>query len=148
MRFSAAAAFANDSGATVRCTAPGGPLPEQSLPLVAPGRYLAEFTIAALGDYEFAVHGGTAESAPIARRALVLDYPDELRLGLDEPDRGAALLREVARLSGGQFEPTPEAALSATGRPANRLQPLWQYFLLAAGAALLVETACRRLAGS
>ncbi len=140
--------YRSDAAPMVRVTTPGGPRPEQPLPLVAPGRYGADFALAGVGDYEFEIRPAGAESGNVERRALVIDYPDELRPGLDDPTRGAELLREVARLSGGQFDPTPEAVMSAAQSPASRLQPLWPYFLLAGGAVLLIEALCRRRSGS
>ena len=62
------------------------------------------------------------------------------------PDR--SLLGQVAQLSGGRYDPTPEQVLAPDGRTAAGHVPLWPYFLLAAVGVLLVEAALQRRSAS
>jgi hypothetical protein len=72
----------------------------------------------------------------------VRGYPEELRLR--PPD--LATLRQIASLSGGRFDATPEeigaAASIASGR---KPQPLWPWLLMAALMLFIVDVAVRRL---
>ena len=132
--------LASDLRPTVDVTTPGGRQPALALPLVAPGRYQTDIALDALGQYDFELHLDGPSGGQIDRRALVVDYPDEWRLAA--PDR--SLLGQVAQLSGGRYDPTPEQVLAPDGRTAAGHVPLWPYFLLAAVGVLLVEAALQR----
>ncbi len=132
--------LASDLRPTVDVTTPGGRQPALALPLVAPGRYQTDIVLDAVGHYDFELHLDGPSGGQIERRALVVDYPDEWRLAA--PDR--SLLGQVAQLSGGRYDPTPEQVLAPDGRTAAGYVPLWPYFLLAAVGVLLVEAALQR----
>ncbi len=74
----------------------------------------------------------------------MLDYADELRLEA----QNESLLREVCLLSGGHYDPQAEDLLAVDGRTATRALPLWQHFVLAAVAVLLLRAVWRRFDGS
>ena len=111
---------------------------------VAPGRYQATFDTAALGTYNATanLYNPQTPSAELFRatRSLVHTYPDELRVG----PTNEALLREVARVSGGTYDPKPESVFAPTDRTVDRETPLALFFVLAAALVLVADVAVRR----
>src|SRR5581483_8195255 len=74
-------------------------------------------------------------------RGLAVGYSDELRLRPANKE----LLQSVARVSGGRFDPTPEAVFASDGQTALRATPLWPYLLLAAAIVFVADVALRRI---
>ena len=107
----------------------------------APGRYEARLATRQQGAYflEFAVRD---ESTSTERhsRGLFVGYPDELQLR----PTNETLLRRVAEVSGGRFNPRPEQVLQPL-RSAVIVQPLWPYLLSSALLLLLLDVALRRI---
>lgn len=108
----------------------------------APGRYVAEFETPRTGAYHLDLlqkQGG--KMLYHQARGLHVGYPDELRL---RPTNDA-LLQEVARVSGGQFNPAAAELFTKTDKIATRPIPLWPYLVLAAAFLFLVDVALRRI---
>jgi hypothetical protein len=74
-------------------------------------------------------------------RGLVVGYPDELRLLPTNEE----LLRSIARVSGGSYQPEPEAIFADLHRTARRATPLWPYLTLTAALLWLLDVALRRI---
>jgi uncharacterized membrane protein len=108
----------------------------------APGRYAAEFDTPDQGTYHMDVVQRLGDQVVCHQsRGLVVGYPDELRLR--PTDEG--LLRAVAEVSGGQYDPGPETVFDAPARDARRPVPLRPYLLLAAAMLLVLDAGVRRL---
>ena len=108
---------------------------------VAPGRYRAKFA-AGLGGYLVEAQvSGQADAETALRRALFVDYPDELQLR----PTNESLLRSVAANTGGVYDPKPAAVFAPDGRTVDRVQALWTSLVLAALVLFVVEIALRRL---
>lgn len=125
-----------------------------SLQQMAPGRYEAVFTPTTEGAYFITVAGGTTPGAaiPIPETVLqttgwVLSYSAEYRIDASEDaERGLALLRRIADLTGGgSLRDTPSAAFLHNLNQEQAAQPIWPYLLLAALLVLPVDIAVRRL---
>ena len=117
---------------------------QESVPMrqTAPGRYVAKFPTAHQGAYhlDLALHVNS-RLAFRQSRGLVVGYPDELRLRPTNED----LLRKIAEVSGGRFNPTPAQVLDVGDRRAHRSQPLWPFLLSAAAVLFLADVALRRI---
>jgi Ca-activated chloride channel homolog len=68
-------------------------------------------------------------------------YSDELRLRPANED----LLRSIAEVSGGKFQPQPADAFAPTTRTAQRPTPLWPWLVSAAAIVLVLDVALRRI---
>ncbi len=115
---------------------------ELTLTQTAPGRYSGDFPLDKPGAYQIQMVQ-TAKGMDMVRqsRALVVNYDDELRLR----STNEALLREIARVSGGAYNPTPEEVFAPDGRTASRPLPLWPYLLIAAMPLFVADVALRRI---
>lgn len=108
----------------------------------APGRYVAEFDTPQSGAYHLEIaqkHQGKLLYQQ--SRGLMVGYPDELRLRPTNRE----LLETIARVTGGTFEPSPEAVFATTERTALRGTPLWPYLISIAAALFLLDVALRRI---
>lgn len=109
---------------------------------LAPGRYVAEFDTPQPGAYHLEIaqkHQGKLLYQQ--SRGLTVGYVDELRLRPTNTE----LLQQIARVSGGDYDPGPEAIFAASDRTAPRGTPLWPYLTTAALAIFLLDVALRRL---
>jgi hypothetical protein len=108
----------------------------------APGRYSAEFDTPQQGPYhlEF-TQKSQGKLLYHQSRGLAVGYPDELRLRPTNTD----LLQSLAQLTGGQFDPKPEAVFATTDRQALRATPLWPYLIAAAALLFVADVALRRI---
>lgn len=108
----------------------------------APGRYQAEVPTPRAGAYHLEI-GQTLDGRPTHQqsRGLAVGYPEELRLRATNED----LLRSIARVSGGAFDPGPEDVFKADGRSARRATPLWPYLLAGAIVLFVLDVALRRI---
>jgi uncharacterized membrane protein len=108
----------------------------------APGRYVAEFDTPEAGAYHLELSQKLdGQVLHHQSRGLVVGYADELRLR----PTNEVLLRSIAAVSGGAYDPIPEAVFAAPDRSAQRAVPLWPYLALAAALLLLVDVALRRI---
>jgi hypothetical protein len=106
---------------------------------VAPDRYQAELPVELSAGYTVEVRSD--ENAPPQRAAFFVDYPDELRL---QP-ANEQLLRAVATLSGGTYDPDPHEVFLPDGRTVQRLTSLGMFFVLAAMLLFVLDVGIRRL---
>jgi Mg-chelatase subunit ChlD len=108
----------------------------------APGRYVAEFDTPGAGAYHLEM-AQKQQGRALAQqsRGLVVGYDDEFRLRPTNTE----ILQAIARVSGGAYEPEPEAAFADLGRTAPRATPLWPYLVMAAAALFLADVALRRI---
>jgi hypothetical protein len=119
-------------------------LDKQIVPLSqsAPGRYEAESSAADSGAYHLELSQSQNEVPTFRQtRGLVVGYPEELRLG--EPDED--LMRRVAQVSGGRFNPTLEQIFAPEGRTAKDIVRLRPYLLTSALLLLLLDVALKRI---
>ena len=56
-----------------------------------------------------------------------------------------SLLRSVAAVSGGVYDPDPASVFAADGRTVERITTYWQYLVLAAMLLFVVDVGLRRL---
>jgi Ca-activated chloride channel family protein len=108
----------------------------------APGRYSTSFASAQPGAYHLEIaltQNGEVRSRQ--SRGLIAGYPDELRIR--PPNE--SLLREIALVSGGQFNPSPEFVFDRQDETATRYRPLWPWLLFASGLLLVLDVALRRV---
>ena len=108
----------------------------------APGRYVAEFETPRSGAYHLDLsqkQGG--KQLYHQARGLHVGYPDELRLR----PANETLLQELARVSGGQYNPAAKELFTNSDRTATRPTPLWPYLVLVAALIFLLDVALRRI---
>jgi hypothetical protein len=72
---------------------------------------------------------------------MMRGYSDELRIRPANEE----LLKEVASVSGGQFNPSVPELFQATSARASRPTPLWPWLLTAAAVLLIFDVALRRI---
>ncbi|MEO6808720.1 MAG: chloride channel protein, partial [Isosphaeraceae bacterium] len=108
----------------------------------APGRYSAEFATPLPGAYHMDF-SQTLEGKTLYHqsRGLNVGYADELRLRATNTE----LLRSIARVSGGRYDPKAESVFDSTGRTARRALPLWPYLVMAAALIFVADVALRRI---
>ena len=108
----------------------------------APGRYQASFPTPITGAYhtEFSQKVG-GQVVYQQSRGLAVGYPEELRLRPTNTD----LLKSVARVSGGVFDPPAESVFAPNDKVALRATPLWPYLLAAAALVFVLDVALRRI---
>jgi len=132
------------NGAETELTVIDAQLGKKSITMAqtAPGRYQAEFPTPLAGSYHLEF-SQKYQGKPLYQqsRGLAVGYPDELRLRPTNQD----LLQSIARASGGQYDPKPEAIFAPTEQTALRATPLWPYLLMAAALIFVVDVALRRI---
>lgn len=108
----------------------------------APGRYQAEFDTTQAGSYQL-MFSQTLNGQVLGQqsRGLAVGYPDELRLKPVNRD----LLQSVAQVTGGRFDPAPEAVFAPPTRSVPRATPLWPYLVAAAAVLFVFDVALRRI---
>jgi Mg-chelatase subunit ChlD len=108
----------------------------------APGRYVAEFDTDKPGEYHLEIAQKYQGKLLYQQsRGLMVGYPDELRLRPTNKE----LLEAIAHVSGGLYDPPPEALFAASARTAPRGTPLWPYLIMAAAGLFLLDVALRRI---
>lgn len=125
-------------------TTPDGAVVEKTTKQTAPGRYTAELSASESGVHVVEARLDSAESdaAAIARRAFVVDYPNELRVRPADPE----LLESIASQTGGRFNPEADGLFPVLDRGFSHTTFLWTYFLAAAVVVMLLDVALRRAA--
>ena len=108
----------------------------------APGRYQASFPTPLTGAYhtEFSQKVG-GQVVYQQSRGLAVGYPEELRLRPTNND----LLKSVARVSGGIYDPSAESIFAPSDQVTRRATPLWPYLLAAAALVFTLDVALRRI---
>jgi uncharacterized protein YegL len=123
---------------------------EPTVMLVAPGRYAGEFEMEQFGTYLIDVHWEDAR-APVAnvrefdghrhlRRSISYDFPDEYLL---QPTN-ETLLRNVAAVSGGSYDPDSAQIGAASDRTVERVTALWRCFVFIGMILFVVDVGLRR----
>lgn len=108
----------------------------------APGRYTADFETSRPGAYHLELAQKVSGRVLYRQsRGLMVGYPDELRLRPTNND----LLKTIARVSGGTYDPSASAIFAATDRTARRATPLWPYLITIAALVFLTDVALRRI---
>jgi hypothetical protein len=108
----------------------------------APGRYVAAFATPQSGAYHLEMsQKQQGQTLSQQTRGLVVGYDDEFRLRPTNEE----LLQAIARVSGGTYNPEPEAIFDDLGRTASRATPLWPYLVSAAALLFLADVALRRI---
>jgi uncharacterized protein YegL len=108
----------------------------------APGRYVAEFDTSRSGAYHLEMlQKQQGQMLSQQSRGLVVGYDEEFRLRPTNEE----LLQAIARVSGGAYNPEPEAVFADLGRTAPRTIPLWPYLIAAAALLFLADVALRRI---
>jgi Ca-activated chloride channel family protein len=108
----------------------------------APGRYVAAFDTPQSGAYHLEMsQKQQGQTLSQQTRGLVVGYDDEFRLRPTNEE----LLQAIARVSGGTYNPEPEAVFTDLGRTASRATPLWPYLVAAAALLFLADVALRRI---
>ena len=135
--------FINDADVQLSLIAPGGESKAMPLRQMAPGRYEAEFDADRRGTYLMDVQQRTpgGEVGLRKNQALVVGYPDELRLRPTDGD----LLRRIAEISGGIHDPSPRQLLEPTRRTVGRRELLWPKLLMAALGLFVLDVLLRRI---
>ena len=117
---------------------------EQTLPMpqVAPGKYAASFQTPQRGVYHLRLAQYAGGQLVFQQaRGLVVGYPAELRLR----PANHQLLRRIAEVSGGQYNPVPAEVWNRGQRRVLRSQPLWPYLLQLAAMLFCGDVALRRV---
>ena len=108
----------------------------------APGRYAADFATLQPGAYNMEI-AIKKDGQVLYRqsRGLMVGYSDELRI---QPTN-EALLREIASVSGGQYNPAPDQLFERPGEWATRPTLLWPWLLAVAACLIVLDVALRRI---
>ncbi|QEG41587.1 VWA domain-containing protein [Roseimaritima ulvae] len=120
-------------------------LDSQQHPLrqTAPGRYETWFASGDRGVYQLDLAAQAPGHSPLRQsRGFVVSYPEELRL---QPV-GTETLQDIARVSGGMYQPTPQQSLRSDERQTNRPVTLWPWLLMAAIVLFVGDVGLRRVA--
>ncbi|MCI0358557.1 MAG: FixH family protein [Planctomycetaceae bacterium] len=132
------------NGAQTQLTLIDPQLATKSVPLAqtAPGRYVAQFDTPLSGPYHVELTQKVGGQVLYQQsRGLTVGYSDELRLR----PANEALLKSIAEVSGGKYQPKPEDAFAPTTRTAQRPTPLWPWLVTAAAIVLVLDVALRRI---
>lgn len=134
--------YINEADTKMTLIRPGLGKEEIQLKQTAPGRYEADIAVPERGAYHMEL-SQSRNDVPTFRqtRGLVVGYPDELRLGPPEEE----LMKRVAEISGGTFNPQAEEVFADSQRTAESVFPLWPWLLSAAVVLFLLDVALRRI---
>lgn len=108
----------------------------------APGRYTAEFETPRSGGYHLDISQSAGGKMLYHQaRGLHVGYADELRL----KPTNEALLKDLARVSGGSYFPSPADLFQLSERVASEPIPLWPYLIVVATLLFVLDVALRRI---
>ena len=113
-----------------------------SLVQIAPGKYEAKIETPDAGAYHLEL-AQKLQGQVLHRqsRGFVVGYPDELRLRPTNEE----LLQSIARVSGGAYDPKPDAVFAPSQATASRATSLWPYLTTLAMLIFLIDVALRRI---
>jgi len=115
---------------------------KKSLRQTAPGRYRAVMSTNHPGAYNLEITmKQNGEVVQRQSRGLMIGYSDELRIR----PVNELLLKEIAQVSGGVYNPTAEDIFAQRSSSATRPSPLWPWLLTAAALLLVLDVALRRV---
>jgi hypothetical protein len=134
--------YLNEATTEVTVLEPQGGERKLTMTQTAPGRYVGEFPATQTGTYHVQMNQ-TAKGQPATQqsRGIVVNYDEELRLKPTDEK----LLQELASVTGGVFNPQPEAVFREDERTAMKPVPWWPYLLMAAMVLFLADVALRRI---
>ena len=119
-------------------------LGNKKVPLLqtAPGRYTASFATPHAGAYHLEItQKQDGQVLYRQSRGLSVGYSDELRLKPTDE----TLLKQIAEVSGGKFQPNAADVFASTKRTANRPEPLWPWLVTLAAILFVLDVALRRI---
>ena len=135
----------NEAEAVVQVVAAEGDRREFPLPQIAPGADGRSLDLDRPGRYDLEIKLARAgETLHEERRGICLDYPAELQLG----DANETLLKNVARVTGGTYDPKPAGVFADDGRRVVRTREWWTGLVMAALVLFVVDVALRGHADS
>jgi hypothetical protein len=138
----AAGQFLNQAESTLTLIKPDLAQEKIALTQVAPGRYTSRVATAEAGTYHLELSQNWQGKTTFRQtRGLVVGYPEELRLR----PTNERLLRQVAEITAGRYDPAPESLFAGDGRSVLRAEPLWPYLLAAALLLFVADVALRRI---
>ena len=112
------------------------------LPQSSPGRYLSHVPLPLPGSYHLEIAVSQNDQVVYRQsRGLIRGYSDELRIR----PTNEQLLREIADISGGQFNPSAADVFRPSSERATRPTPLWPMLLTAAAFLLIADVLLRRI---
>jgi Ca-activated chloride channel family protein len=136
--------FVNQAEAELVLVEGPGQAGEKTVPLAqtAPGHYQGSVPTPEKGEYHFRL-AVKQKGQPVAElsRGLTVGFDEEFRLKPTDEE----LLRKVAEVSGGRYNPPPEELFTPPERSAERAVALWPYLLAAALILFLADVALRRI---
>ncbi len=134
--------FLNNSDVELTMIDPALRNEKSLLKQTAPGRYEAEVSTTQAGAYNMEI--ALRKNGQVLyrqSRGLMVGYSDELRI---QPTN-EKLLKEVAAVSGGQFNPAPDKLFQRPGEWTTRPTELWPWLLTIAAFLLVLDVALRRI---
>lgn len=135
--------FLTGAEAVLEVAAPDEPRRRVMLPETSPGRYATDVATDEPGDWSFRAIGALRQKKVFDERAAaVVAWSDELRL----TPTNRELLRQIARVSGGQYNPSPAEIVEPDGRTVVQRIELWRWLLAAAVVVMVGGVGVRRLA--
>ena len=134
--------FLNNSEVEMTIINPSLRREKSALKQTAPGRYAADFATLQPGAYNMEI-ALKKDGQVLYRqsRGLMVGYSDELRI---QPTN-ETLLKEIATVSGGQFNPEPAKVFDRPNEWTSRPTPLWPWLLTVAAFLLVMDVALRRI---
>lgn len=134
--------FINEAETKMTLIRPGLGKEDVLLNQTAPGRYEADFDVPKRGAYHMELSQTRRDVLTFRQtRGIVVGYADELRLGPPAED----LMRRVAKVSGGAYNPTAEELFARSDRTAENILPLWPLLLSLALLLFVADVALRRI---
>jgi uncharacterized membrane protein len=134
--------FLNDSTVELTVIDPQLKRQQTQMPQSAPGRYAAEFDTLQPGAYHTEI-ALKQDGQVLYRqsRGLIVGYSEELRIR----PTNESLLKEIASVSGGRYDPKPATLFNRPDDWVTRPTPLWPWLLTLTAFLLVVDVALRRI---
>ena len=134
--------FLNNSEVEMTIISPSLQREKSILKQTAPGRYAATIPTGQSGAYNMEI-SLKKDGRVLYRhsRGVMVGYSDELRI---QPTN-EKLLKEIAGVSGGQFNPDPAKLFQRPNEWTTRPTPLWPWLLTLATFLLILDVALRRI---
>ena len=134
--------FLNDLQSEISLISPDLKKKELTATQTAPGRYELDFSTQAVGPYFLNIvqkQGGEIVNTQVT--GTVVSYPPEYLVH----NANESLLRQLASVSDGKFNVSPEEAFRLPEEPVTRRIPLWRSLLVIVLCLLLIDIALRRI---
>ena len=133
--------YLDDVETMLEVVRPGMDATDVALRQIAPGRYTGAFDVDDTSMHHVRVSQKQEDiEVQAVSRGVAVGYSDEYRVG----PVNETLLRRLADMGGGTFDPSPAAAVESDAR-SMRVQPLWPYLIAAALVLLVLDVALRRI---